>query len=93
MAALLEPHVTFDGPRGRREGEFCESWRSGTSWQSDPGPVAAALATQSQSVRAWETGQSHGDCLPGSACSGRMDSPGSPVWTNECTMASATGRD
>lgn len=70
-----------------------ESERSGTSWQSDPGPVAAALAMQCQSVWAWETGQGHRDCLPGSACAGRMDSPRILMWSTECAVASSTGWD
>lgn len=70
-----------------------ESERSGTSWQSDPGPVAAAPATRCQSVRAWETGQGHHDCLPGSALTGREDSPRIPMWTTEGAKASSTGWD
>lgn len=38
------------GPLGRNERGPAGSERSGTSWQSDPGPVAAALAMQSQCV-------------------------------------------
>lgn len=71
-----------------------ETERSGTSWQSDPGPVAAALAMRvRQSVRAWETGQGHRNCLPGSALAGREDSPRIPMWTTDSAKASSTGRN
>lgn len=70
-----------------------ESERSGTSWQSDPGPVAAALAMQWQSVWAWETSHGHRNCLPGSALTGRRDGPRTPMWTIEGARASSTGWD
>lgn len=70
-----------------------ESERSGTSWQSDPSPVAAALASRCQSVRAWETGQGHHDCLHGSALAGKEDSPRIPMWTTETAKATSTGWD
>lgn len=60
-----------------------ESERSGTSWQSDPGPVAAALATWCRSVPAWETSQGHHDCLPASTLTGREDSPRITMWATE----------
>lgn len=68
-----------------------ETVRSGTSWQSDPGPVAAALAPQCQGVQAWETSQGHCDCLPGSTLCGREDSPRIPMWTTDGAKASSTG--
>lgn len=52
-----------------------ETARSGTSWQSDLGPVAAALALQSQRVGAWERGQRHYNCLPKSSLPRRAQSP------------------
>lgn len=52
-----------------------ETERSGTSWQSDPGPVAPALAMQCQSMRAQETGQGHSNCLPQSALAGERTAP------------------
>lgn len=68
-----------------------ETVRSGTSWQSDPGPVAAALAPQCHGVQAWETSQGHRYCLPGSTLCGREDSPRNTMWTTDATRTSSSG--
>lgn len=68
-----------------------ETERSGTSWQSDPGPVAPALAMWCQSMWARKTGQGHRNCLPRSALIGREDSPRMPMWTIEGAMALSIG--